>query len=292
MSAVVNGMSVDVEDYFQVSAFDHVVKRSEWPEFESRVVANTERLLELYSRCSVRATFFVLGWVADRQPALIRRIADAGHEIASHGFHHQLVYSLSADDFRVDVRTAKTLLEDITGQRVRGYRAPSFSITQESLWALDVLVEEGYEYDASIFPIYHDRYGIADAPRHVHVLDRPAGRIVEVPGSTVRIAGFNFAIAGGGYFRLTPYQWTSRSIARVNLVEHRPVVFYLHPWEVDPEQPRFAVPASTRLRHYYGLKATLPRLEKLLDRFAFDTVSSVIERSGVLEAPLAARRTA
>jgi polysaccharide deacetylase family protein (PEP-CTERM system associated) len=288
MSAIVNGMSVDVEDYFQVSAFDRVVSRSDWPNMESRVVANTERLLELYDRCGVRATFFILGWVADRFPGLVRRIAGAGHEIASHGFHHHLVYTLTPDEFRADVRHARTLLEDIAGCRVRGYRAPSFSITQASLWALDVLIEEGYEYDTSIFPIYHDRYGIAGAPREVHVIDRPSGRIVEVPGSTIRIAGLNLAIAGGGYFRLMPYQWTCRAIARVNNDEQRPVVFYLHPWEVDPEQPRFAVSAQTRLRHYHGLKSTLPRLEKLLHRFTFDTVSSVIERSGVLQASCAA----
>lgn len=288
MTPIINGMSVDVEDYFHVSAFDGVVSRAEWPNLESRVVANTERLLELYARQNVKATFFFLGWVAERFPALVRKAAEAGHEIASHGYHHQLVYSLMPAHFREDVRNAKKLLEDISGTRVRGFRAPSFSITHASLWALDVLIEEGYEYDTSIFPVYHDRYGIADAPRAVHVINRPSGRIVEVPGSTIRIAGINVAIAGGGYFRLMPYQWTSRAIHRVNTDEKQPIVFYLHPWELDPEQPRIAVSAQKRLRHYRGLNATLPRLEKLIQRFKFDTVSSVVQRSGLLETTFAA----
>jgi polysaccharide deacetylase family protein (PEP-CTERM system associated) len=288
MTRVINAMSVDIEDYFHVSAFDRVVPKDEWPRLESRVVANTERLLNTFAHFGVNATFFFLGCVAERFPALVRQVAAAGHEVASHGYHHQLVYSLPPRLFREDVRSAKKLLEDLTGRRVRGYRAPSYSITKTSLWALDVLIEEGYEYDTSIFPIRHDRYGIPDAPRHVHLRHRPGGTIIEAPGSTVRLAGMNFPIAGGGYFRLFPYELTRWGIDRVNTVEGKPVMFYLHPWEVDPEQPRFEVSATTRLRHYTRLKSTLPRLTRLLAQFQFDTVGSVVDRSGVSVTPVAA----
>ena len=238
---IVNAMSVDVEDYFQVSAFDAIVSRASWGDLESRVVRNTNRLLELFDLHGVRATFFVLGWVAERFPALVRDIAAGGHEIASHGYHHQLLYTLTPQQFREDVRSAKGMLESTSGRAVVGYRAPSYSIVKSSLWALDVLIEEGYVYDASIFPIHHDRYGIPDAKRHVHRLERPAGTIFEVPASTVRVGGVNLPIAGGGYFRLLPYAWTRWGIDRANRVERQPVVFYVHPWETDPDQPRFRV---------------------------------------------------
>lgn len=284
MKEIVNGMSIDVEDYFQVSAFDRVVSRDDWHRLESRVVANTESLLEIFAAANVHATFFFLGWVAEKFPALARRVASAGHEIASHGYNHQLVYTLNPEAFRDDVRSARRLLEDLTGRQVRGYRAPSFSVTRQSLWALDVLIEEGYEYDTSIFPVHHDRYGIADAPRHAHVIDRPSGSIVEMPGSTVRIGGMNVPIAGGGYFRLLPYAWTRRGIAQVNRSEGRPVVFYLHPWEIDPEQPRFRVPAATRIRHYTGLRLTQRRLTRLLEQFRFDTVERILASEGLASA--------
>jgi polysaccharide deacetylase family protein (PEP-CTERM system associated) len=282
MTPIVNAMSVDVEDYYHVSAFDRVVPKDEWPQLESRVERNTERLLETFDRAHVKATFFVLGCVAERFPALVRRIADLGHEVASHGFHHQLIYSLTPRQFRDDVRSAKELLEELSGRRVRGYRAPSYSITKISLWALDVLIDEGYEYDTSIFPIHHDRYGIPNAPRHVHVVERRNGRIVEVPPSTVRVAGVNVPIAGGAYFRLFPFEWTRWGIERLNAVEQRPVMFYLHPWEVDPEQPRFQVSATTRIRHYTGLKSTLPRFARLLEQFQFEPVAAMLERAGAL----------
>jgi polysaccharide deacetylase family protein (PEP-CTERM system associated) len=285
MTPIVNAMSVDVEDYYHVSAFDRVVPKDEWTQLESRVERNTERLLETFDRARVKATFFVLGCVAERFPALVRRIADLGHEVASHGFHHQLIYSLTPRQFRDDVRSAKELLEDLSGRRVRGYRAPSYSITKLSLWALDVLIDEGYEYDTSIFPIHHDRYGIPNAPRHVHVVERPNGRIVEVPPSTVRVAGVNVPIAGGAYFRLFPFEWTRWGIERLNAVEQRPVMFYLHPWEVDPEQPRFHVSATTRIRHYTGLKSTLPRFARLLEQFQFEPVAAMLERTGALGPP-------
>jgi polysaccharide deacetylase family protein (PEP-CTERM system associated) len=276
-SAIVNAMTVDVEDYFQVSAFDSVVSRAGWDEYPSRVSANTARVLELFDGAGVRATFFVLGWVADRFPALVRRIAAAGHEVASHGYHHQLLYVLTPQQFRADVRRAKNTLEQAVGQAVLGFRAPSFSVIKSTMWALDVLIEEGHRYDASIFPIHHDRYGVPDAPRHAHVLQRAGGTLVEMPASTVRLGRVNLPIAGGGYFRLLPYAWTKWGMGRVNRVEKVPVVFYMHPWELDPEQPRFDVGFATRVRHYGGLSRTAERLAMLLRDFRFDSLVSVLK---------------
>jgi polysaccharide deacetylase family protein (PEP-CTERM system associated) len=273
---MINAMTIDVEDYFQVSAFDRVVSRASWTARESRVVGNTERLLELFDRSGVRATFFVLGCVADRAPDLVRQIAASGHEIACHGYHHQLLYNLTPKQFREDVREAKCALEQIAGVPVVGYRAPSYSVTASTLWALDILVEEGYLYDASIFPVHHDRYGIPDAVRHPHMMQRPAGPLLEIPASTVRLGGVNLPIAGGGYFRLLPYAWTRWGIRRVNRVERKPVIFYLHPWEIDPGQPRLAVGRATRMRHYGGLARTTGRLRLLLSDFRFDSVASAL----------------
>jgi polysaccharide deacetylase family protein (PEP-CTERM system associated) len=281
-------MSVDVEDYFQVSAFDRVVSRAGWDSFESRVVPNTERVLKLFSEAGVRATFFVLGWVAHRFPALVRDIAAAGHEVASHGYHHQLLYTLTPAQFREDVRASKSVLEEITGLPVLGFRAPSYSIVESSLWALDILIEEGYAYDASIFPIHHDRYGMPNAERHMHVLRRRSGTLVEMPASTVRLGSVNVPIAGGGYFRVLPYAWTRWGIGRVNRRERKPVVFYLHPWEIDPGQPRFAVGAASRFRHYTGLERTSGRLRRLLGEFRFTSVADVLN----LHATRASARTA
>lgn len=277
MTRIVNAMSVDVEDYFQASAFDRLVSRMSWHERESRVVANTHRLLECFHRHEVHATFFILGWVAERFPSLVREIANLGHEVASHGFHHQLIYTLAPQQFRDDVRRAKATIEDAGGCPVRGYRAPSFSIVRASLWALDVLIEEGHSYDASVFPIHHDRYGIPDAPRRPHVIERGAGSIVEVPASTVRVGRTNLPIAGGGYFRLLPYGVTKWGISRVNQRDRDPVVFYIHPWEIDADQPRLPVSRVTRWRHYSNLDDTLHRLDRLLQDFAFDTVAAALE---------------
>ncbi|HEX4916073.1 MAG TPA: XrtA system polysaccharide deacetylase [Vicinamibacterales bacterium] len=282
-------MTVDVEDYFQASAFDRVVSRAEWYSRDSRVVANTHTLLEFFHRHRVRGTFFILGWVAERFPSLVREIATCGHELASHGFHHQLIYNLTRDQFRDDVRRAKAVIEDAGGCPVRGYRAPSFSIVRSSLWALDVLIEEGHGYDASIFPIHHDRYGIPDAPRTAHVIERSAGAIVEVPASTVRVGKSNLPIAGGGYFRLLPYAFTKWGISRVN-ASGQPVVFYIHPWEIDPAQPRLPVSRLTALRHYSNLDDTLNRLERMVADFAFDTIAATLDVGA--PAPAAAVRFA
>jgi polysaccharide deacetylase family protein (PEP-CTERM system associated) len=287
MSRIVNAITVDVEDYFHASAFDRAVSRAAWGSMESRVVANTHRLLDLFNVHGVRGTFFVLGWVADRFPSLVRDIASGGHELASHGYHHQLVYTLTPDQFRADVHRARHTIEQIAGVAVRGYRAPSFSIVTESLWALDVLIDEGHTYDASIFPIRHDRYGIAHAPRHAHVMHRPAGSIVEVPSSTVRIGAANYPIAGGGYLRLFPYAVTRWGMAHVNEREQQPVVLYIHPWEVDPEQPRLPVSRTTQLRHRVGLATTGQKLRRAMRDFAFAPIAEVIDariRGAVTEA--------
>jgi polysaccharide deacetylase family protein (PEP-CTERM system associated) len=269
-------MTIDVEDYFQVSAFDGVVSRTDWESYPSRVVANTQKLLDMFREHGVTATFFMLGWVADRHPGLVADIAAAGHELASHGYAHRLIYDQTPEAFREDVRRAKRTVEDLAGQAVRGYRAPSYSITSRSLWALDVLLEEGYTYDASIFPIRHDRYGIPGAPRHSHVLHRTGGSLIEAPPSTIRLGATNLPVAGGGYFRLLPYRWTQLGIRRINRAERKPAIFYLHPWEIDPEQPRLPVGAASRMRHYRGLDQTRRRLARLLSDFRFDAVNAVL----------------
>lgn len=275
-SVVVNAMSVDVEDYFHVSALASVAPRDRWEAFERRVEANTERLLAIFSECRVTATFFVLGWVAERHGSLVRTITDAGHELASHGYGHDLVYDLTPARFREDVARTKALLEDTSGTEVLGYRAPSFSITEQSLWALDALIAEGYRYDSSVFPVRHDRYGIPGADPGLHVIERRAGRIVEVPPATARLAGMRLPAAGGGYFRLLPYGWTRWGIARLNTVEQRPAVFYVHPWELDPGQPQLPARGLSRFRHYHNLAQTEPRLRRLLNEFAFGTVSDLV----------------
>ncbi len=292
LSPITNAMTVDVEDYYQVSAFERVVARDRWHEYESRVAANTDRLLGIFADASVRATFFVLGWVAERDSSIVQRIAAAGHEIASHGYGHRLVYDQTPQEFREDVRRGKALLEQSCGRPVLGYRAPSFSITDRSLWALDVLIEEGFVYDASIFPIRHDRYGIPTAPRHPFWVSHGVGSggvgrafgpakagqrdLLEIPGSTVRVAGVNLPVAGGGYFRLLPYWWTRFGIGRLNAAERRAAVFYLHPWELDPAQPRLEASRLSRFRHYRNLGETERRLRRLLGDFRFGPIADAI----------------
>jgi polysaccharide deacetylase family protein (PEP-CTERM system associated) len=273
---IVNVMTVDVEDYFQVSAFEATVPRDRWHCFESRVEATTELMLRILREAEATATFFVLGWIAERHPRLVRNIAEQGHEIASHGYAHRLVYDMTPEEFRDDLRRTRAAIEAAGGGSVRGYRAASYSITTESLWALDVLIEEDYSYDSSIFPIHHDRYGIPGAPRHPHVVERPGGSLVEIPPSTISFAGFNLPVAGGGYFRLLPYAWTAHGIRQLNQVEKRPAVFYLHPWELDPAQPRLPGSWRSRLRHYTNLDRTEERLRALLREFSFASVSAAL----------------
>ena len=277
---VVNAMTIDVEDYFHVSAFDGVLPRHRWEHLESRVCRNTDRLLEIFDEAGVHATFFVLGWVADRYPHVVRRIAALGHEVASHGYEHRLVYDQTPRAFREDLRRAKAVLEAAGGAPVRGFRAPSYSVTPRSLWALDILIEEGYSYDASIFPIHHDRYGIPVSARHAYRLEHAGGSLVEAPGSTVRLGLLNLPIGGGGYFRLLPYAWTKWGIARLNRTERQPAIFYLHPWEIDPAQPRLPVPLLGRIRHYRNLDKTEARLRALLNDFRFSSLQSVLAISG------------
>jgi polysaccharide deacetylase family protein (PEP-CTERM system associated) len=279
-------MTVDVEDYFHANALSAAAPRDRWDSFPSRIEANTHRLLDRFAAAGVRVTCFVLGWAAERHPGLVRRIVSDGHELASHGFWHRLIYTQTPDEFREDIRRSKRLLEDLGGVAVAGYRAPSFSVVERSRWALDVLGEEGFTYDSSVFPIRHDTYGIPDAPRHPHVVDLTSGgisdaarsgpgRIFEVPASTVRVASTNVPVAGGGYFRLLPYGWTRWGIGRVNAREGRPVVFYLHPWEVDPDQPRLPVGALSRFRHYRNLDTCDARLARLLRDFSWAPVRQV-----------------
>jgi polysaccharide deacetylase family protein (PEP-CTERM system associated) len=269
MATLINAMTVDVEDYYHVSVFDGVISRENWSRQHSRVEASTDHLLRVMAEHGVRATCFILGWVAERYPALVRRIADAGHEVASHGYWHRLVYTQTPAEFRDDIRLARLVIENAAGVQVRGYRAPSFSITSRSLWALDVLAEEGYAYDASVFPIRHDRYGMPGAPRHICRVRCAAGEIVEVPASTISLAGTNLPVAGGGYFRLMPYAWTKWGIERLNRREGQPAVFYMHPWEIDPDQPRLPASALGRFRHYRNLHRTEERLRRLLRDFRF-----------------------
>jgi polysaccharide deacetylase family protein (PEP-CTERM system associated) len=273
---IVNGMSIDVEDYFHVSVFDGIVPRHEWASMESRVVANTTRILDLFDQFKVRSTFFVLGWVAERHPDLVKQIARRGHEVASHGYSHRLVYDQTRSAFREDVVRAKQLLEDACGRGVVGYRAPSYSITPRSLWAIDELLEAGYEYDSSIFPIRHDRYGIPVSDRRPYTIQRKVGALVEVPASTTQIGSMNVPVAGGGYFRILPYWWTRWGIQRVNRQERRPAVFYLHPWEIDPNQPRLRAGRLGSFRHYRNLDQTEARLRQLLTDFRFDALETIV----------------
>lgn len=289
---IVNAMTIDVEDYFHVSVFDGLVPRHAWGSMESRVCANTERLLELFDEVEISATFFILGWVAERFPRLVRQIAAAGHEIASHGSEHRLVYDMTPAAFRADVRRSKELLESAASCQVHGYRAPSYSVTPRSLWALDVLMDEGFLYDSSIFPIHHDRYGIPVSPRHPYVLTRDAASIVEAPGSTVKWGPFNLPVGGGGYFRILPYGWTRWGIRRLNELERLPAIFYLHPWEIDPDQPRLSAGRLSRFRHYRNLEKTEDRLRALVREFRFSTMMSLLQeqiretRADVAAAPL------
>lgn len=279
-----NALSVDVEDYFHVAALSRVISREDWPRMEYRAEASTQRLLQLFAERDVKATFFILGWVARRSARLIRSIHEAGHEIACHGMSHELIYRQSREQFAAETREAKELLEQIIGAKVLGYRAASWSITRQSLWALDIIQELGFEYDSSIFPIRHDIYGIPDAPRRPSLIRTPAGQqLIEFPPSTVRVLGCSLPVAGGGYFRLLPYWLTHWGLRRLN-AEGRAFMFYLHPWEVDPEQPRIKAGCASRFRHYTNLHRTHERLGRLIGQFQFTTLRNVLGDTGLLAA--------
>lgn len=277
-----NALTFDVEEYFHAEAFARVLRPEEWPTLESRVTRSTERLLDILDRERVRATFFVLGWVAERHPGLVREIASLGHEIACHGYGHRMIQHLSRPDFERDVTRAKRALEDAVGRPVLGYRAPTFSIMRATLWSLDVLIEAGFRYDSSIFPVVHDRYGIPDAPRFPHRRKTPSGgEITEFPMSTMTVLGRRLPVAGGGYFRLFPYRVTRRAIARIN-EERQPAMVYLHPWEFDPDQPRLPVGPLTRFRHLVNVGKTESRLRRLLGEVSFAPASEVLAETGLL----------
>lgn len=262
-----NAMTIDVEDYFQVEAFASTIARSDWESLPRRVECNTERLLQILSDGAAEATFFMLGWVAERHPDLVRRVVAAGHELASHGFGHIRADSQSPEEFRQDIRRSKRLLEDLAGVPVRGYRAPTFSIGGGSKWAHAILAEEGYCYSSSVYPVKHDLYGTPEAPRTPF---SPVRGILEIPLTAVRMLGMDIPASGGGYFRLLPYSLTEGLLKHARRVNHSPAVFYLHPWEIDPEQPRQrSAPWKSRARHYLNLKRTEPRLRRLLRNFAW-----------------------
>ncbi len=293
---ITNYLSIDVEDYFQVSAFEKVSPPEVWEKCEYRVDRNTEKILSILEEFDVKATFFVLGWVAQHFPDLVRKISNQGHEVASHGFGHRRVTTQDRQVFREDIRSSKALLEDISGVAVQGYRAPSYSISLESLWAYDELAEAGYRYDSSVFPVRHDLYGIPDWPRFpFHVIrqkdsqwapevvgdrnktDNQSSRLFEIPITTLKLLGKSIPIAGGGYFRLFPYEMTRWGLRRINHLEDQPFVFYLHPWELDPDQPRMAgAGLKSRFRHYLNLHRTENRFRRLLNDFSFTSLDRTL----------------
>ena len=274
---MLNAFSVDVEDYFQVGAFEKAIPRDSWDRLEPRVEPNTRRLLDLCDRHGVKGTFFTLGWVAERYPGLVRDICAAGHELGTHGQDHRRVTTLSPREFRADVRRSKRTLEDVAGVEVIGYRAPSYSIVAETMWAMDVLLEEGFRYDSSVFPIHHDRYGVPDFPRFPRPVRGTNGSALhEFPISTLRVAGVNLPFVGGGYLRHFPLPFIRWGMARLNGVERRPAIVYIHPWEIDPEQPRQPVGWPTRLRHYRNLHLTEERLVRLFTEYTFTSVREVL----------------
>lgn len=271
---VTNAMTVDVEDYFHVTAFAKTLKPANWHELEYRAERNTEQVLQIFAETQTLATFFVLGWVAKRSPGLIKKIHAAGHEIACHGMSHQLVYTQTQDVFRTETHDAKTLLEDLVGTKVRGYRAASYSITKQSMWALDILAELGFDYDSSIFPVRHDIYGMRDAPRGKYATG--VGSLIEMPLTTVEVYGQRLPCGGGGYFRILPYAFFKWALQRVNTVDRMPGIFYFHPWEIDPGQPVFKQASfKSRFRHYTNLAKTESRLRRLLSDFSWDRMDRV-----------------
>ena len=290
---VANGLSVDVEDWFQVGAFENVIARDSWDGISTRVEGNISRILDLFAEADVRGTFFALGWIAERHPKMIRRIADAGHEIASHGYDHARVFTLDRKGFADDIRKARSILEDCSGQDVIGYRAPSFSIDARSLWAFDELAEQGYAYSSSVAPVVHDHYGWREAPRFSF---RPVlgSDLIEIPVTTAMLGRRRVAAGGGGFFRVLPYAFSRWAIRQVNDHEHRPAIFYFHPWEIDPKQPRVAnAPLRSKLRHYTNLERMESKLSDLLREFSWCRMDDVARREAPRAPPYgaAAERT-
>lgn len=271
--SITNALTIDVEDYFQVSAFAPHIARSSWDTRECRVERNVGRILEMLGECQIKATFFTLGWIAERYPALVRQIVDAGHELASHGFGHERASDLSEAEFFEDITRAKAVLEQTGGVEVRGYRAPSFSISERNLWAFDCLQRAGYCYSSSIYPIAHDHYGMPDAPRYAHQV-RPG--LIEVPITTLRFLNRNFPSSGGGYFRLFPYAMSRWMLGRVNAVDQQAGVFYFHPWEIDSAQPRIdGIGSKTRFRHYVNIDRMEDRLRRLMRDFHWGRMDQI-----------------
>ncbi|MBV9930715.1 MAG: DUF3473 domain-containing protein [Alphaproteobacteria bacterium] len=273
---MLNALSCDVEDWFQVGAFETVIAKSDWDKLPQRVERNADAVLALFDEAGVKGTFFTLGWVAERYPALIRRIAEAGHEVASHGWDHDRVFTLTPDRFRADLRRAHAAIAAAAGAEPKGYRAPSFSIDARTPWAHPILAEEGYAYSSSVAPLAHDHYGWPDAPRFAF-RPLPDAPLIELPVTTVDVAGRRLAAGGGGFFRLLPYAFSSWAIRRVNEAEQRPAVFYFHPWEIDPDQPRVrGAPLRSRLRHYSRLSAMRGKLLRLLGSHAWGRTDAVV----------------
>ena len=305
---MLNALTIDIEDYFQVHALSNVIKYEDWDRFECRIERNTDRILKILNsvRQKVQGTFFVLGWIAERYPDLVRRIQKEGHEIACHGYAHQLIYTQSKDEFRQDIKRAKAILEDITGSEVIGYRAPSYSITNKSKWAFETLAEEGFKYDSSVFPIRHDFYGMPNAPRFPFVISLNGTNnfeylvlnyelnifqnsklithnskfLIEFPISTVKLFGQNLPISGGGYFRLFPYPVIKKGLKSINEREGKPFIFYIHPWEIDPEQPRInGLSSRSKFRHYVNLDKTESKFSKLLKDFQFSPIQQLLTQN-------------
>jgi polysaccharide deacetylase family protein (PEP-CTERM system associated) len=283
---ITNALTIDVEDYFQVSAFAPYIRRDEWDARECRIERNIDRVLALLDARGIKATFFTLGWIAERHPKMVRRIGEGGHEIASHGYGHQRASDLGREEFAHDVARAKKILEDIIGHEVRGYRAPSFSIGTGNLWAFDLLAGAGYRYSSSIYPIRHDHYGMPESPRFAY---RLASGLLEVPVTTIRLMNRNLPSSGGGYFRLLPYALSRWMLRKVNAEDGEPAVFYFHPWEIDPGQPRVpGIDAKTRFRHYVNIPRMEGRLAQLLADFRWGRMDEIfLPRSTTPHAPVA-----
>jgi len=274
-----NALSIDLEDYFHVSAYDKRVRKEDWDTYPSRVEQNVDRLLQLFDQHNHKATFFVLGWVAEKKPWIVARVASAGHEVACHSLWHRRVYDLTPEEFREDTRRAKAAIEDAAGKRVLGYRAPSFTITRKSAWALEILAAEGFQYDSSVFPVQHPTYGIADSPRTPYWINTPSGKLLEFPLASLRLGKMRAPLGGGAYLRLLPYRFTLWSIRYLNEHENSLACVYIHPWELDPEQPRLGGSLSARMRHYIGLNRTEQRFTQLLHDFKFCPLASFMTGS-------------